>query len=66
MVNQHGIEDFIKNDKKGVVCIYCMTCGKSFQLSEEDKERIKFGIKFVIVCPFCGSDDISVRTSGVV
>lgn len=59
-------EEIRKTIKEKGELVKCMSCYQSFELSKEDKERIQSGIKFIIVCPNCGSEDISVRTTGVV
>jgi Zn finger protein HypA/HybF involved in hydrogenase expression len=59
-------EEIRKTIKEKGELVYCVDCGKSFQLCDEDKERIKFGVKFVIICPFCGGDDVSVQANRVV
>jgi Zn finger protein HypA/HybF involved in hydrogenase expression len=58
-------EEIRKTIKEKGELVKCMSCYQSFELSKEDKERIQSGIKFIIVCPFCGSEDISVQANRV-
>lgn len=59
-------EEIRKTIKEKGELVKCLSCYQSFELSKEDKERMQSGIKFIIKCPYCNSEDISVRTIGVV